>query len=178
MENNLKIRRVSTVLRLACDAYLILRPLMAILIWLNLESLAGGSTPYFNQPLRMEFIGPMNLVLGFGISAIPMGLMLYGVWHLRQLFALYRLGTFFAPENARHLHVFAAMLLVTVVTSPVIDILMSIAMTMNYPAGQRAVSIDLSSGDLSMLFLAGVMFAIAWIMREGHRLAAENAEFV
>lgn len=176
MDNKQKIRRVSLVLRLASDAYLILKPLLAIAIWLNFDSLAGSieSSP----GLQMEYVGSINLLLGFLVNCIPMGLMLYGVWHLRQLFGLYTTGMLFTPANAKHLHTFAAMLLITVVTSPIIDILQSVVLTMNHPEGERSLSINLSSADLTTLFLAGVMFAIAWIMREGHRLAEENAEFI
>ena len=178
MDNNLKIRRVSALLRLGCNVYLVLTPVLVVAIWLNLDSLAGELNPQFAQPLRMEFIGPVNLVLGFLVSSIPKGLMMYGVWRLRELFGLYRIGTFFTPTNAGHLHAFALILLITVVSSPVIDILQSLVLTMNYPEGERSISINFSTDDLSTLFLAGVMFAIAWTMREGHRLAEENAEFV
>lgn len=178
MDNHLRIRRVSKLLRGACDAYLLLRPLLAVGIWLNLESVMRSVGPFANLPMRMEFIGPVNVILGFLVTCIPMGLMMYGVWRLRQLFSLYSTGALFSLASARHLHVFASMLLVTVLTSPVIDILLSLVLTMNYPAGERAISINLGSNDLSMLFIAGVMFAIAWIMREGYLLAEENAEFV
>lgn len=178
MENTQKIRRVSFVLRFACAAYLVLKPLFAVIIWLNLEEMADDLNPLFAEPLRMEFIGPLNLLLGFLVSSIPMALMMYGVWRLRELFGLYRLGEFFTPATASHLHAFAKMLLITVVISPIVDILTSVAMTIGYPQGERSISIDFSSNDLSTLFLSGLLFALAWAMREGHRLAEENAEFV
>lgn len=178
MNNTQKIRRVSLLLRSGCDAYLILKPLLALVIWLNLEEMAGDLSSQFSQPLRWEFIGPMNLLAGFLVSCIPIALMMYGVWRLRLLFGQYRVGSFFTLENASHLHAFAKMLLITVILSPVIDVLLSVAMTINYPQGERSISIDFSSNDLSTLFVAGVMFAVGWTMRESYRLATENAEFV
>lgn len=176
MDNKLKIRRVSRLLRWASDAYLILKPLLAIAIWLNFDTMAGSIEA--SAQLQMEFVGPINLLLGFLVNCIPMGLMLYGVWHLRQLFGLYTTGIVFTVATARHLHTFATILLITVITSPLIDILQSFVLSMNHPEGERMLSVNLSSADLGNLFLAGVMFAIAWIMREGHRLAAENEAFV
>lgn len=178
MDNATKIRWVSTTLRHACEAYLILTPVLAIGIWLNFEAFALTSEAFSNLPLQMEYIGPTNLMLGFLVGCLPMGLMMYGVWRLRQLFGLYRTGALFTPAIAGHLQAFAAMLMLTVITSPLVDVLTSLVLTMNNPAGERSISINLGSNDLSVLFLSGVMFAIAWIMREGHRLAEENAEFV
>jgi hypothetical protein len=178
MDNTTKIRRVSIALRFACLIYLICSPLLTLGIWLNFEQLGANTEPFSNLPLQMEYIGPVNLILGFLVSCLPMGIMMYGVWRLRLLFGLYRTGALFTPAIACHIQVFAAMLMLKVVTSPIVDIFLSLFLTMNNPAGERSISISLGSDDLSVLFLSGVMFAVAWIMREGQRLAEENAEFI
>jgi hypothetical protein len=178
MDNKNKIRRVSAALRFACLVYLISSPLLTIAVWLNFEQFAAASEPFSNLPLHMELIGPLNLFLGFLVSCVPAGILMYGVWRLLLLFGLYRNGALFSPAIANHIQVFAAMLMLKVVTSPLVDILLGLVLTMNNPVGERGISISIGSNDLSVLFLSGVMFAIAWIMREGQRLAEENAEFI
>lgn len=54
----------------------------------------------------------------------------------------------------------------------------SVATTLNYPEGLRSVSLEISTDDLNMVFLAMMFFAISWVIKEAHKLARESAEFV
>lgn len=178
MDNNLKIQRVSGLMQLACSAYILFAPLFVLGFWMNFERFGPEVAAYQNLTIRLDYMGTLNLLLAGVSSAIPVGLIMYGVWRLRRLFGLYRTGSFFTAANAGHLHAFATTLLVSVLLGPVISVLTSFFLTMSNPPGQRSISLSLSSNTLGVLFIAGVLFAIAWIMREGHRLAAENAEFI
>jgi hypothetical protein len=44
--------------------------------------------------------------------------------------------------------------------------------------GHRFVSLSLGAGDVTTLFISGVVLAIARVMAEGQRVADENSKFV
>ena len=178
MSNQLRIKRVSTLLQLGCWAYLIGAPLLLLAVWFNFETLAPQWQTVARIPIRPEYIGPLNKVLGAIVTAIPVLLLMHGVRHLQKLFAQFRQGKLFSESGASHLHVFAWMLLITVILTPITGALLSVALTMDYPAGERTLAISLGSNDFGQLFIAGTLFAITWTLREGYRLRQENEAFV
>ena len=178
MSEHHRIRRVSALLILACNAYLLLAPLLLAAVWFNFERLGPQWQTLAELPIRPEYVGLWNKLAGALITTVPMALLMYGVWRLRQLFVQFRGGSLFSADGAGHLHAFAWMLLVTVLLSPVISALLSVVLTMNNPPGQRALVISLGSNDLAQLFIAGALFAITWTLREGYRLRQENEAFV
>lgn len=178
MNNSERIHRVSTVLKWACNAYLLLAPLLLAALWLNFERLGPQWQTLAQLPIQPQYVGVVNKLLGAAITAVPLALLMYGVWHLRQLFEQFRQGQLFSATGAGHLHVFAWMLLVTLILAPVVSALLSVVLTMNNPPGERALVISFGSNDLGQLFIAGALFAITWTLREGYRLRQENEAFV
>ena len=178
MENLDKLKRVSTVLQWACNLYLVLAPVLVVGLWLNFERFGPQVEALRNLPIQPEYVGPLNLWLAFLLSAIPVGLVMVGVWRLRQLFGLYRTGVLFSAQSAGYLHAFATLLFISGLVSPFTRALTSVVLTMGNPPGQRTLAFTLGSTDFSKLFIAGVLLAIAWILREGYRLAQENEAFV
>jgi len=178
MSEQRRIKIVSTLLQLACAAYLIGAPLLWLLLWLNFETLGPQWSTLANMPLLPEYIGLWNKLLGALITAIPIVLMMRGVLHLQKLFAQFRQGKLFSESGASHLHVFAWMLFITMLLTPFIGALLSVVLTMNNPEDQRAVVFTLGSNNLNQLFMAGTLFAITWTLREGYRLRQENEAFV
>ncbi|MFM1896252.1 MAG: hypothetical protein RLZZ385_1326 [Pseudomonadota bacterium] len=178
MDNLDKLRRVSAVLQWACTFYLVTAPLVLAGLWLNFDRFGPQVEALRSLPIQLEYVGPMNLWLGFFLSGVPVGLVMVGVWRLRRLFGLYRTGVLFSAESAGHLHAFAVLLFSSVLLSPFTRALTSVVLTMGNPPGQRTLALSFGSTDLSKLFIAGVLLAVAWILREGYRLARENEAFV
>ncbi len=178
MDNVSKIRRVSRWMVIACNVILILLPACILWIWIDFDRFAPLLVRTQGLPLQPENIGPINLILGFIVSMVSASVILYGVVRLRRLFLRFQQGDLFNEPNAQHLLVFAKMLFISVLVSPVAGALLSILLTMNNPPGQRAITLSIGSNEIAVLFLSGIFIAVAWIMREGYRLAAENKEFV
>ena len=178
MQNLDKIRLVSRWMWLACNIALMCLPLFMIWVWLDFERFAPFIGHTLGLPLQREYLGPLNLLLGFLCSLIPVSVILVGIWRLRQMFHNYQHGILFSQSNADHLLIFARMLFISVLLTPISSALLSVALTFSNPPGQRSLVLSLGSYQFATLFLAGVFMAVAWIMREGHRLANENAGFV
>ena len=177
MTNTQKIQRVSALMSALCVLIVILLPLLLLWIWVDFERI-NGTLEYIGNALRPETIALPYRILSFIISMVPVALLMWGLLHLRALFELFRKAVFFSEANARLLHKFAMMLFFSTLASPIARALVSVAVTINNPPGQRAVVVNIGSGDLNSLFVATVFLAVAWVMREAHALAQENAEFV
>lgn len=177
MTNTQKIQRISTLVTTLCSLSLILLPLLQIWIWMDLLG-PHETLKYIGNALHPETIALPYRILGFLISMVPIALLMWGILHLRALFNLFRKAVFFSETNSRLLHKFAMMLFFNTLASPIARSLVSVAVTINNPPGQRAVVFNISSSDLNSLFVAVVFLAVAWVMREAHGLAEENAEFV
>ncbi|WP_140630801.1 DUF2975 domain-containing protein [Methylibium rhizosphaerae] len=102
----------------------------------------------------------------------------FGLWQVWQLFGGYARGEVFTTAAALRLRRLALVLMSLCLVKPLTGALMSVALTFNSPPGQRLLAVGLSSDDYLTLLMGAVLLAIASVMREAVRLAAENAEFV
>ncbi len=173
--NKTRLQTVSRWLHRLSLLVLITLPLVNILIWMNVETFLVNSRSF---PVIPDYIGPLNLFLGFLAAMIPVWFLMIGVWNLSRLFASFAEARFFTGETSNLLLSFTKMLICSVLATPIAGALTSVAVTMNYPEGQRMLSFQVSNNELSTLFIAAVFLAIAWVLREAQLLAKENAEFV
>lgn len=119
-----------------------------------------------------------GLLAGAAVTAVPVGVLIYGLWQVRALFRDFALGRVFTVEAARRLQLFAGAVLAQAALGPVSSAGLLIAFTLSNPPGGRQLGIALSSNDYVALIVGGVLLAIAWAMHEAARIANENASFV
>jgi hypothetical protein len=112
------------------------------------------------------------------VVAVPVAVMLYGLWNVRALFREFGQGRVFTAGAARHLQVFAVTVLAQAPLNPLISAGLSLAVSMAQESGPRMFAIGFSLHDYYALIVGGALFAIASVMREATRLADENAGFV
>ena len=137
MSNTQKIQRVSALMSALRVLIVILLPLLLLWIWVDFERI-NGTLEYIGNALRPETIALPYRILGFIISMVPVALLMWGLLHLRAFFELFRKAVFFSEANARLLHKFAMMLFFSTLASPIARALVSVAVTINNPPGQRA----------------------------------------
>ena len=123
-------------------------------------------------------ITPLGQALAGIVLAIPVGIMLYGLFAVRRLFQAFARGEIFSAHTARQLQIFAATVLLQSPLGPLTSAGLSAALSVGNPPGERAITIAFSTNDYFALVVGGVLFAAATIMREGARIAEENASFV
>ena len=112
------------------------------------------------------------------VVAVPVAVMLYGLFAVRALFREFAQGHVFSVQAARHLQVFAATVLAQAPLGPLTSAGLSLAVSMASEPGSRMLAITFSLHDYYALIVGGALFAIASVMREAARLADENAGFV
>lgn len=114
---------------------------------------------------------------GFAL-AIPVGVMIYGLFAARRMFKAFARGEIFTERAARHLQVFAATVLAQAPLGPFTAAGFSAALSLGNPPDERALIIAFSINDYFALIVGGVLLAAATVMREAAHLADENKGFV
>jgi len=112
------------------------------------------------------------------VTAVPVGVMVYGLWQARALFQMFAAGRIFTEAAARRLQIFAATVLAQAALGPLSSAGLLLAFSYSNPPGQRLLGFALSINDCIALIVGGLLLAIAWVMREAARIADENAAFV
>ncbi|MBB4224804.1 DUF2975 domain-containing protein [Variovorax guangxiensis] len=112
------------------------------------------------------------------VSLLPVGGGLFALWHLWRLFGEYGLGRVFGPTAQNALVRFAWAVLLLALLLPLARSLMSVALSMSNPPGQRYVAIGIAWFDCLHILFGAVLVAIARVMAEARRLADDNAGFV
>ena len=172
------VQKFSRIMKGICSTLIAIIPLLLIFIWMNFPAAASALQLFTYVPYQLECLTSVNLIAGFTISMALASVLLYGLYKLRCFFVLCSTGNIFTPESGNYLHSFSLSAILYAVLAIPVHTLLSVILTINNPPGERAVSISLSSTELSLVFLGGVFFVISWVIKESVRIAEDNAHFV
>jgi len=176
-----------TITRLKRLAWIMARATTAGIAVVVILSVAGLLIPDWTRNLLLAKLGLAGVDLPVSPSArlavaiviaIPVGVMLYGLFAVRALFNEFAAGQLFTDRSARCLQIFAATILAQAPLGPLTTVALTSALTFGSPPGQRMVAVAFSLNDLFALIIGGVLYAVASVLREAARLAEENASFV
>jgi Protein of unknown function (DUF2975) len=167
-----KIMEVVTSVGIALIAILIVAA-MLIPDWTRAIALSKLGQAGITLPIT-----PLGQAAAGVVLAIPVGVMIYGLFAARGMFAEFSRGEIFSERAARHLQTFAATVLAQAPLGPLTAAGFSAALSLGNPPGQRALTIAFSTNDYFALIVGGVLFAAATVMREAARVAEENRGFV
>jgi hypothetical protein len=177
-----RLGRLARAVRSLCvlaATVLVAWPLLLVLAPDALRAIGAGQAP--GVDMRHLLQGDFTLAARVRValaSLLPCGLGLALLWQLWRLFGEYREGAVFSARALTCLRRFAALLVALAVSSPFTQALVSVAISLDNPPGQRQVAISLSSNDYALLLGALVFVAIARVMTEAARVAEENEGFV
>lgn len=163
-----------------CSLLLAIIPLAVALYWLSFNSI-DWSLPRVIEDLNTQPLKPVTaatLLIGFAVTMLPASLLMYGFSQLRKLFRLYSLGNIFTTANCICLRNLSIALLAWTPVRMLFDALISVALTISNPPGQRFLSISIEERELTTLFLGFIFLVVAWVMGEACRLQDENAGIV
>lgn len=165
-----------------------------IMAWLSMAGAALGPAlvvvgflfPDLTQALGMKLsYGEAHvidtIVLRDRLVALPFALIpaLIATWGLLALARLFRgftQGDVFSATSLRALNQVTTALFWNVLSAFALELPVSYFLSAHN--GHHDISLTLGSGDVQLLFLAGVAFVIARVMAEARRVADENASFV
>lgn len=178
MSSYARIKRLSRLMDYCSTTLLLVIPVLLLIVWLNSDLTIKALANLRGDAWRPENLTPMIRLLGFLLSMVPTGVVLYALLQLRRLFRHYQQGQVFTEYAALCLRRFAWALLISGALRPFTGAALSVLLSFNNPPGERVLALSFSSHDISLMFIGGVFILIASIMAEGARLAEENAQIV
>ena len=173
-----KITLLCRTLVFLCLISLAVLPLLFAFGWhrvISQNALDVIELPFHLQP---ELIQTWQWAAAIVISAIPLVASLIGIHKLKHLMQLFVAGCYFTANTVRALCQFSAWLLTATLLKVMVNPLMSVALTLNNPPGQGALVISINNQTVTSLACCAIFFVIAYVLREGQRIAEENAEIV
>jgi hypothetical protein len=181
MDNIKRIRKVSQVMQYTCYAAVVLilgfQLGFTVLIWLNPELatqfLAARDTVAAIYEGRWYTSFPAWL-----LYLVPSAILAYGTWRLACMFRLFKQGAYFSEDSASHLLMFSLAGFVAQFFGPVFGALAGTVAQLGNEHGEISFSIHIDGLEIIQLIAWATFMTVAWILREGFRLAKENAEFI
>lgn len=178
MKNAARIQLASRRLRYILTGVTILIPISMALIWVLFNDFPaearGRMIPYDIYGALLQPLPLSTRLLAFVVSMIPAGVMIWGLFILMRLFRLYEQGEIFRMSNVRCFRQLSRVLIWFFFAGIATQPLLSLALTIQNPAGQRMLTFGLESGDLTALLLGGILAVISWVMEEGCQLQEDQ----
>ncbi len=173
-----KLVKASRAMAWLSAAGVVIVPLVTIAIFLfpSVAAVMDISMSHLSAPLTSA-VPLANRVGALLCEIVPLAIAVWGLLALTRLFRLFASGEVFSAASLQALSQVAAALFWNVVAAFLAEAPISYFLTEASPA-HRAISLTLGTGDVEVLFLAGVALVIARVMAEAARMADENASFV
>ncbi|MBI5319581.1 DUF2975 domain-containing protein [Bradyrhizobium sp.] len=176
--NSNRLRRFSNAMVIVTTLGMVLIGVAMCLVFVIPEWTRNLLLARLGEAGRDLALTPDRVAAGAAVMAIPVGVLLFGLWQARALFADFAEGRVFTLTSARRLRNFAGSVLAQAVLGPVSSTALLLAFTFSNPPGSRQLGIALSTNDYLALIIGGVLLAVAWVMVEATRIADEHASFV
>ncbi len=144
-----------------------------IIHWQKLGQFRANHPAIRISETNMFFAIPAWIIL-----LIPSMLIAYGVWRLGYMFRSFRLGNYFSDESVNHLLVFSLCGFVGQFFAPLFDALAGLVASLSTSEANFDLYLNIDGLEGAQLLAWATFVTVAWILREGIRLAKENEEFV
>jgi hypothetical protein len=174
MQNQERIQRASHRLRRLLLMVACAMPVINAAVWAYInhfpEIIHREILPYFVKiPLPAS-----ARCMGFLVTMMPTAVAMFGAYYLMRLFHLYEQGAIFRPSNVQCFKKLSRVLIWWFAVGIVHRSLLSVALTLHNPPGQRIFTLSIGSPDLTALLLGCILAVIAWVMEEGRKLQEDQ----
>ena len=153
-----------------------------IALWMSPDLVEFPARAYSGM-VETEFnVAMSNRLFGGLISTIHLGILAVGLLAVARIFKQINKGEWHLPSFSQSLRRFGLSLVVFTLLIPVVQALMSIALTYNNPVGQRMITLDLDAATAQIAFvllLVGVLLSLmASVMMRAGEIAEEYEKIV
>ena len=139
------------------------------------EIIARNITALSKEPIHL---GTRALILGWMISTLQLGILTGGFWAMAAAFNLFAQGDYLHLSLGYYVQRFGKSLVLFALFSPLMRALMVIVITMDNPAGQRLLIINLLTNDLVVLLVGLLLVMLGYALTEAAIIAEENRQIV
>ena len=171
-------RKVSMVIAWACTALLVFVPLATLYYLVNLDEFAQLAQSNISFSIQWATVSQGQWYAVWVVTVLYISLGLLGLFFLRRAFQNFARGELFNDENSRDLRRFSLFLFAQALATPLHVSIMSLALSLNHPAGQKLLAISFGSNELKAIGVALVLWVLSDLLVEGGKLQSENQQFV
>jgi hypothetical protein len=168
-----------------CRLLAILAPIIAALLlargawlWVNFDS---QLLPYYlAQGIRvtLDRIESWQWSSAALVANVPLLLLCLALLLAGRIFRLVSQGERITESVVVHLNRTAALIFAAALVKIPLDALASLLLTINNEPGSRSLRLAFSSAELVGIIAAGLLWALAWTLREAVSIRQENDAFV
>ena len=112
------------------------------------------------------------------LGMLPVSCVAYALFSARSVFMGFARGEYFSLKTVKCIRGFAVGIFTSGMTGLISPPLIGLILTLNAPAGTRALAINVGSHELLMLLIGGIMWQISNVMARAAALAEENSQFI
>ncbi|QDU10097.1 DUF2975 domain-containing protein [Gimesia aquarii] len=152
-------------------------PLMLLGVWFYADQLVAGNGMIPDSMIQhpLPVTTKTFLVL---LTAIMISPAYWGLFSLRRFLAACSTEDYLTLQNSRDLKRFAFGLMGTALISPITGAVLSVILTLHRPAGQKMLAINISSNQIILVAIGGLLFILANLLKRASLIADENAQIV
>ncbi|GGF45237.1 hypothetical protein GCM10007301_00950 [Azorhizobium oxalatiphilum] len=171
------LARLSRAMAALCTATAVLLAAGMLVYWIMTPAPALFAQAGLAADAGAE-LGPAARALGFAVSMIPLGALIYGLVSARRCFRAFAAGTVFSATPIRRLRTFALAVIAAALLKPAAGAALSLLLSAQRGNGPWSLALHVGSDTLLALVLAGTVAVMASIMAEAAAIADENRQFV
>ena len=137
-----RLSAISSLLGWICLALMAFLPASVIACWLYFDVFGPGIADRLGIARTYTIpdqLTSLQIALGIGVMMVPVAIMMFGLWNLRQLFAGFGAGRIFTIENTRALRIFAWSAMAVIVVQFFTDGLLTVVLTLNRPSSDATM---------------------------------------
>jgi hypothetical protein len=174
MDNMTRIKRMSGRLEKVAWLLFWLAPLGCALFWLFFNEFPEIMKQQHGM-VKRDYLPLFVRLLCFCATLPATAAAMYSMRALRALFRLYARGEVFSGRNVACYRKLGLSLLYWSGAVFLQTPLLSLAMSVGMPPGQRQLTVALGSVELATLFAGLIALLISWVMDEGRRIEEEQS---
>lgn len=154
--------------------FFISSPIFTIIFWLYPEQMLSLGINPFPIPQQEVTFNGLSKLLGFGISLLPMMIVMTLFYLLIKLFKNYQKGEVFSQNNISYYKKLGKYLFLLACVNFLCTGLMSVALTFQNPHGQRFLCLSVGMAQILPILIGLVIIGISHVMNEASRLEEEQ----
>lgn len=147
-------------------------------VWLSPEWITKYVAPHIGLNSAAVSLSWQIQALGFAVSMIPLGVLLYALHQAYGLFDAYRRGELFPESAPQRLRLIGLSMVALALLRPITSAILSVVLTYANPPGTRMLVISLSLDDYMIAAMGGLILAIGHVMVEARKLADDARHII
>lgn len=173
-----RIQRLSYWLSIATSVVMVIIPALIVMQLWQVPPRPDTAAQLFPGMAVAEAITQNQIWAAIALGLPTLCAMLWTLFQMRRLFGTYRSGDVLTQLSAcLTLRIGLGMIALTGLKL-LTGMAQSVVLSWAAPAGQRALAVALSNGEVGFLLAAGLLTVIGWAMREAAVVAEDHRGFI